>query len=215
MEDVRDDEVQAAGRGPGQGGEGLAGVADLGGDVDAGPLPGKVLFDEVEQRAVHLDHALAGAGAGGGEVAGQGQGASAEVEGVHRSTHRSVLGPVRPVLPVEGVDEVAEAPGVLELQVGRVTEVDVGLRGVVQGQQPAAVVVDVGEQLRPPEVGRAQHGQSFVGRGVLHREVLRCGNRIGHLGHVRSIGAGPESPSRPRLPAGIVRGSGRRGPGVP
>jgi acyl-CoA synthetase (AMP-forming)/AMP-acid ligase II len=76
-------------------------------------LPGAVWFDD----------ALAGAGPGHRQVPGQRPGSAAEVQHVQRSG-RGQIG------------EVPEPADVLELQVGRIVQVDVGLRGAVDQQRP-------------------------------------------------------------------------------
>src|SRR5690606_8810282 len=115
-EDVGDDHVRRVGRGRLHPGAGVRGVQ---GDVAVGGQR-QVCGDEVQQGAVGLDHLLPGAGPGDGQVAGQGEGAAAQVHRVQWASG-----------PVEGVQDVAEPPGVLELQVAGVVEVDVGLRGPV------------------------------------------------------------------------------------
>ena len=81
----------------------------------------------------HLDRTLPGAGPGGGDVPGQRQSAGTQVHDRQR-------------LPGLGhqVDDVTQAPDVLEHQVRRVVDVDVGLRRAVDGEQEAGPAVGVG-----------------------------------------------------------------------
>ena len=95
-----------------------------------------MLADEVGERLVDLDDALPRAGPGDRDVAGERECAAAEVDDVERRA--GFRGQV---------EDVTHAPDVLELQVRRVVEVDVRLRGVVDQQHPGAVAVGVGEQL--------------------------------------------------------------------
>jgi len=144
-EDVADDEVPAGGF---HGGEGFAGVG--GADADAGFfVEREVGADEFGERGVDFDGELARAWSGVGEVAGQGEGAAAEVEGVDG------------VVGGEGVvGEVGEASDVLEFEVGGVVEVDVGLGGVVDGEEVGGGVVGVGH-----EAGEAAAGVCGGGCG--------------------------------------------------
>ncbi len=116
----------------------------------------QVLQHHLQQTAVVLDHILAGPRPGGGHIAGQGEGPAAQV---HRVQRRPGLG--------QGVDQVADPAGVLELQVGRFVEVDVGLRRTVDGQQPGPLPVHVGHQFRGAVVDGAGHGYGLVHQAIV------------------------------------------------
>jgi hypothetical protein len=64
------------------------------------------------------------------------------------------------------VEDVSHPADVLELQVGGVLEIDVGLRGAVHEEHPRAVAVGVGEQF-----GRAAGDGGGPGR-CPHRESV-------------------------------------------
>ena len=120
-----------AGRGRGERG---ARVADR--DVDAQPVGGQPVGDELGERAVELHDGLGRAGAGRGHVAGQRPRAAAEVQRAQRRVGRRAE-----------VDQVTDPPDVLELQVRRVVEVDVALRRAVHEQRPAVRPVRVADEL--------------------------------------------------------------------
>lgn len=145
-EDVGDDHVPG---GRSRALQGRAGVT--GADVDSAVgRQGQVLGDQGEQGRVGVHGALPGTGAGGGGVPGQRQRTSAQVQHIQRSRRG------------DGVQEMGDAAGVLELQVGGVVQIEVGLGGAVHGQQPGGVAVQVGQQARGAVVHRADDGQGFA-----------------------------------------------------
>ena len=113
-------------------GQRLAGVSNLHRHLHAAGERQPVA-DHGSHLVGHFDRTLPGAGPGGGDVPGQGQSAGTQVHDRQR-------------LPGLGhqVDDVAQAPDVLEHQVRRVVDVDVGLRRAVDGEQEAGPAVGVG-----------------------------------------------------------------------
>ena len=135
-EQVRHHHVEGSGRDLLEHGAGVSDADPHPSRPAAALVQGQPLPDQVHQRGIPLDGELAGPGPGRRHVPGQGQAAAAEVQHAQR-------------LPGRGgqVDQVTEPPHVLELQVLRVIEVDVGLRGAVQQQRPGAGPVGVGHEL--------------------------------------------------------------------
>ena len=119
-------------------GEPGAGVGDV--HVEAQPVGGQPGAHQVDQRAVELHDALRRAGAGGRDVPGQRPRAAAEVQHAQRRGRRGI----------QRVEQVTDPADVLELEVGRVGEVDVALRGAVDEQRPGRRAVGVGHELGPP-----------------------------------------------------------------
>jgi len=68
----------------------------------------------------------------------------------------------------EAVHDVTEPAHVVELQVGRVVEIDVRLRDAVDREEPGVCVVGVAQQLRDAEA----HGVSPGFRAVLPGDAL-------------------------------------------
>ena len=89
--------------------------------------------DELDQRGVDLDDLLGGARPGRRDIAGQRQGAAAQMDDAQRFAGRCGQ-----------VGDVPEPPLVGEVEVRRVVEVHMGLRGTVDQQRPAARPVPVG-----------------------------------------------------------------------
>ncbi len=148
-EDVADDDVAAARLERRELGPRLA-------DPEPEAVRAELGAHQLGHPGVGLDDQLARAGARRGDVAGQRAGAAAEVQRVERGA-----------VGREQVEQVADQADVLELQVGRVLEVDVGLRDPLDVELPAAVAVGVLEQL---------------GRTGVHRVAAgdRCGTTSGH-----------------------------------
>ena len=92
--------------------------------------------DQFHQRGIRLRCELAGAGPGRRHVPGQGQPPAPQMQ--HPQCFRGRR---------RQVDQVAEPPHVLELQVLRIVEVNVGLRGAVHQQGPAPGPVPVTDEL--------------------------------------------------------------------
>ena len=116
-------------------------------------------------------------GRGGCDVAGKRARAAADVGDRQR--------PVR-----QRVEDVGEGLHVLEVEVGRVVEVDVGLPDPVDQQQPAAGAVDVGEQLDPRRRRGAGSARSHLTR--------RDGARRDPLVRDRRAAPGPDCASTRR-----------------
>ena len=126
---------------------------------------------QLGERLVGLDHQLARAGPGRRDVARQGAATAAEVDGRERTVGQHV-------------DDVAHEPDVVELEVGRVGAVDVGLRHAVDRQQPAVVGVEVAQELRlaephrPPPGGRPGHGSSRSSAGQAAAKAGSSGRAV-------------------------------------
>jgi len=136
-------------------------IGGLGADAGAGRQR-QLLGDEREQLAVHVDDVLPGAGPGGGGVPRQGQRAGAAVQHRQRTPGRR-----------RGVEDVAHAPRVLELQVPRIAGIDVRLGRAVESEQPCARAVDVRQQLGQAAVDAPAHGYRFAGHVSIVRPVRR------------------------------------------
>lgn len=121
-----------------------------------------MLGDELGQRTVHFDHLLPRTGAGARQVPGQGETATAQVQHVQRFAG-----------VCDHVQQVRDPLHVLELEVRRVLEVDVRLRGTVESEQPAALDIDVGHQLRRAQRHLALHRPRVRPVDVAHRPRLR------------------------------------------
>ena len=104
----------------------VPGVADPHADRGAA-RERQLVAHELDQRRLELDHLLAGTRPGRLDVARQGQRAGAQV---HRG-ERLARHP-------QQVDDRAHAGDVLEMQVRRIVEVDVRLRGAVDVELPPA-----------------------------------------------------------------------------
>lgn len=131
------------------------------GAVHADPRPlgqRQMLGDQRQQSAVRLRHVLPRTRPGGGDVAGQGECPAAEVDHVEG---RAGSGGT--------VQYVGQAPYVLELQVRRIVQVDVRLRGLVDREQPGPVAVDVGQQSGGAVIDVADDGY-----GLVHSPIVRC-----------------------------------------
>ena len=124
-EEIGDHQVEGSGGGPLENG---AGIRDLDPDpARAGPacppswlIQRQPLPDHADERGVAVHRELPGSRPGRCHVPRQGQAAAAQMKYSQR-----LAGGRREV------DQVAEPPHVLELQVARVVEVDVGLRKAV------------------------------------------------------------------------------------
>jgi hypothetical protein len=140
-EQVGDDDIEGPVRKLGQYG---ARVADLDPDPAsfAPGLPTAALPQrqpvphQVHQISVVVDGELRRSGPGGSYVPRQRQGTSAKVQ----YPQRHAIGPCE-------VEQVSDPPHVLELQVLRVVEVDVGLWSAADQQGPGVRTIGIGEQL--------------------------------------------------------------------
>ena len=92
--------------------------------------------DQPDHLGVGLHGDLAGAGPGRRHVPGQRQAAAAQVQHPQRRPGRGGQ-----------VQQVAQPPHVLQLQVPRIVQVDVGLRDAAGQQHPGPGAVRVGQQL--------------------------------------------------------------------
>lgn len=189
-EDIRDQDVEGSGRGPFQQAPGVRAVhgdAAVGGD--------RQLFgDQFEEPEIGLGDVLAGARPGRGGVAGQGERTAAEVEYVQRCARCR-----------RAVDDMGEPSRVLELQVFRCVEVDVGLGRAVDGEQPGPVPVHVGE-----ESGGALVHVPDDGYRVVHSPIVGC--RISCSGPRRRLRCVPPTDGARRGPP-LPGCSGRGGCG--
>ena len=114
----------------------------------AAPAQRQPLPDQFRQRGVRLDRHLAGTGPGRGHVPRQGQAARPEVQ------HAQWLAVRR-----RQVDQVPEPPHVLELEVPRVIEVDMGLRSAVHQQRPSPGAVRIDDKLGGARIGARPDGR--------------------------------------------------------
>lgn len=153
-EDVRDQQIDGGG---GRRLQPLPGVGRVQGDT-ASVRQRQMFPDQPQQCAVRLHDVLPGAGAGHRHIAGQGQRPAAEVQDVQGRARLR-----------RAVHDVGEPAYVLELQVGRVVEVDVGLGRVVDREQPGPVAVHVGQQPGGAAVDLADDGYRLV-----HLFIVAC-----------------------------------------
>jgi hypothetical protein len=116
-EDIQHDQVVAA---VADAAESLARVRHPYPQLDGG-IPGQRPAHEIHQRPVDLHSALDGPGPRRGDVARQRQGAAAEVQRAQRPSRRC-----------DQVNGGRHPPHVLELQMGRIREIDVRLRRAVE-----------------------------------------------------------------------------------
>ena len=117
-----------------------------------------------EHARVELEHQAVRTRSRRFEVAGHGEPAAAQVHGVERS---AVGG--------HGVDHVAEQLGVLELQVGRVLEVHVGVAQVVEdelaGRRAIRIGADVGAEVGRLDVARVAGQRRRAARDHEHGDA--------------------------------------------
>ena len=147
----------------------------------------------VGQRRVELEHEAARARARGREVARQREAAAPDVECAHGRART-----------VEGVDRVADRARVVELEVGRVGDVDVGVAERVEQEQTAGrargVAVDARAVVAGLELAAVPHRQ----RPGRHREQREHG---GEAAARATGGARPPAAEHPR--GGWVKQHGR------